>query len=93
MYKITKDGELLTITSKLLRCKRQSNGVIVLADDGDGIIVNGTIYNMPGYETVKVEDFSGDIRKPIDDIVADGDTANDIYLALAELGELIGGGM
>lgn len=91
MYKVMKDGKVLTIADRLLRCKRQSNGVNVIAGDGEGVIVGGTIYNLPGYETVVIEDVSGDIRKPIDDIVADGMTANDIYLALAELGELLGG--
>lgn len=91
MYKVSKDGKTLTIASKLLHCRMQSNGVPVIDETGTGVIVGGTIYNLPGYETAEVEDLSNDIRKPIDDIVADGTTANDIYLALAELGDLVGG--
>ena len=93
MYKVTKDGKVLTIAAKLLRVKHQANGVNVIDPEGPGVIVGGTIYNLPGHETVTVEDCSGDVRGLLDEVVADGDTANDIYLALAELGELLGGGM
>lgn len=94
MYKVTKDGEVLTVASELRRCKMQSNGIPILTDDKDaaGIVVDGKIYNLPGYETAIV-DYMGDDRPVIGDIMADSDAANDIYMALAELGNIVAGGV
>lgn len=92
MYKIVKDGKVLTITDRLLRCKRQANGVNVIEDDGEGVIVNGTIYNLPGYETVVIEE-PGDVRELIGEIQAGSATTEDVYMALAELGQLAAGGV
>ena len=93
MYKVTKDGKILTVASELRCCKMQSNGVPILTDDkyAAGIVVDGKIYNLPGYETAIVERMDDD-RPVIGDIMADSDAANDIYMALAELGNLIAGG-
>ena len=91
MYKVTKDGQVLTIATGLPRCKMQPNGVPVLDKDGAGIIVGGRIYNLPGYPAAAVEHTEDD-RPVIGDIVADSAAANDIYLALAELGQLVAGG-
>ena len=92
MYKITKEGKVLTVTDRLLRCKRQSNGVNVIDPEGEGVIVNGTIYNLPGYETAVIEDCSGDVRELIGEIQAGSATTEDICMALAELGQLVAGG-
>lgn len=95
MYKVTKDGKVLTVASRLTRCKMQSNGVAVIADDDDktaeGIVVNGTIYNLPGYETAVVETF-GDDRPLLGEVIAGSATTEDVYMALAELGQLVAGG-
>lgn len=49
MYIVRQNDVVVGITDKVLRCKRQSNGVIIVASDGDGIIWDGTIHNLPGY--------------------------------------------
>ena len=96
MYKITKDGKVLAITDRLWRCKMQTNGVPVVAKEDDtnapGVIVNGTIYNLPGYETAVIEEFS-DVRALINEIQAGSATTEDICMALAELGQLVAGGV
>ena len=94
MYRVTKDGKILTVVSELQHCRMQSNGVPVRTDDENapGIIVDGKIYNLPGYETATVEKMEDD-RPVIGDIVADSDAANDIYMALAELGNIVAGGV
>lgn len=92
MYKVTKDGQILTVTEKLLWCRMQSNGVVVIDKDGEGVVVNGTIYNLPGYETAMVEEFN-DVRGLIGEIQAGSATTEDVYMALAELGQLVAGGV
>ena len=92
MYKVTKSsGEVISIASRLVRCKDQPNGVKIIADDGPGIIVNGTFYNLPGCEAVTVEEFTDD-RALIGEIQAGSSTTEDVYMALAELGQLVAGG-
>ena len=53
MYKVTKDGKVLTVVSELRHCLMQSNGVPISTKDENapGIIVGGKIYNLPGYVT------------------------------------------
>ena len=91
MYKVTKDGKVLTITSKLTHVKAQSNGVNIIDPNGPGVVIDGTIYNLPGYENVQIEEVMDD-RYLINEIIAKSATTDDIYVALAELGNLIAGG-
>lgn len=62
MYKLIKNGQVMAVKPTLLRCKLQSNGVIIIAPDGDGLIVDDTIYNLPGHEYLEVEEVA-DIRE------------------------------
>ena len=50
MYKVYKDDTLVAVTDKVLRCKAQENGVVIVAQDGTGIICDGLIHNLPGYK-------------------------------------------
>lgn len=66
MYKVYKNGTLVAVTDKVLRCKAQENGIVVVASDGTGIIWDGLIHNLPGYEyDIRLEEIS-DMRDVID---------------------------
>lgn len=91
MYRVTKDGKVLTIASNLIRVTHQSNGVNIIDPNGPGVVVGGTLYNLPGYEYVQVEEIN-DVRQLIDEIAADSSTMSDIRMALVELASLIPGG-
>lgn len=66
MYKVYKNDTLVTVTDKVMRCKAQENGVVIVARDGTGIIWDGMIHNLPGYECdIRLEEIS-DMRDVID---------------------------
>ena len=66
MYKVYKNDTLVAVTDKVLRCKAQENGIVVVASDGTGIIWDGMIHNLPGYECdIRLEEIS-DLRDIID---------------------------
>lgn len=66
MYKVYKNDTLVTVTDKVMRCKAQENGVVIVAQDGTGIIWDGLIHNLPGYEyDIRLEEIS-DMRNVID---------------------------
>ena len=66
MYKVYKNGTLVAVTDKVLRCKAQENGIVVVASDGTGIIWDGLIHSLPGYEyDIRLEEIS-DMRDVID---------------------------
>lgn len=66
MYKVFKNDTLVAVTDKVLRCKSQENGIVVVASDGTGIIWDGMIHNLPGYEyDIRLEEIS-DMRDVID---------------------------
>lgn len=66
MYKVFKNGTLVAVTDKVLHCKAQENGVVIVAQDGTGIIWDGMIHNLPGYEyDIRLEEIS-DMRDVID---------------------------
>lgn len=66
MYKVYKSDTLVAVTDKVLRCKTQENGIVVVASDGTGIIWDGMIHNLPGYEyDIRLEEIS-DMRDVID---------------------------
>lgn len=67
MFKIIKDSEVIADQAALQWVKRQENGVFVrcTADEGQGILVNDTIYivrgkpAVEGYDTVDVVEVQG----------------------------------
>ena len=66
MYKVYKNDTLVAVTDKVMRCKEQENGVVIVARDGTGIIWDGMIHNLPGYECdIRLEEIS-DMRDVID---------------------------
>lgn len=66
MYKVYKNDTLVAVTDKVMRCKAQSNGVVIVSQDGSGIIWDGMIHNLPGYEyDMRLEPVS-DMRDIID---------------------------
>lgn len=90
MYRIKKGDELLAVTAELTRCTMQENGTVKRDPNGAGIIYGGTIYNLPGYDTVTVER-RDDARAVIDDLLNGSNTTEDIMLAIAELGSIVAG--
>lgn len=66
MYKVYKDGTLVAVTNNIVRCKAQRNGVVIVAENGPGIIWDGMIHNLPGYEyDMRLEEIT-DLRDIID---------------------------
>lgn len=66
MYKVFKNDTLVAITDKIMHCKTQENGVVIIAQDGPGIIWDGMIHNLPGYEyDIRLEPVT-DVRDIID---------------------------
>lgn len=66
MYKVFKNDTLVAVTDKVLHCKAQENGVVIVAQDGAGIIWDGLIHNLPGYEyDISLEEIT-DLREIID---------------------------
>lgn len=90
MFKIIKDGKTLGVTDTLLRCATQKNGKTVIDANGPGIIWGGQIYNLPGHETVLVEQ-THDVRLLVEEMIGESQTATDLMLAIAELGQIVGG--
>lgn len=66
MYKVFKNDTLVAVTDKIMHCKVQENGVVIVSQDGPGIIWDGMIHNLPGYEyDIRLEPVT-DVRDIID---------------------------
>ena len=66
MYKVFKNNTLVAVADKVMRCKTQENGVVIVSQDGPGIIWDGMIHNLPGYEyDMRLEPVT-DVRDIID---------------------------
>lgn len=66
MYKVYKNDTLVAVTDKIMHCKAQENGIVVVSNDGTGIIWDGMIHNLPGYEYDMRLEAVTDVRDIID---------------------------